>query len=100
MHAAAEVKELFDEYEAGKTPEALLVKDFDKVRANGPLFLELSPVLIRHKPLATAILQCSQCAPVLKGLRQSEGRSVWRPERAAALLRTAATTFTVLCSWR
>ena len=32
MHAAAEVKELFEEYEAGQTPEALLVKDFDKVR--------------------------------------------------------------------
>ena len=26
------MKELFEEYEAGKTPEALLVKDFDKVR--------------------------------------------------------------------
>ena len=32
MPAAAEVKELFEEYEAGQTPEALLVKDFDKVR--------------------------------------------------------------------
>ena len=31
MCAAAEVKELFEEYEAGATPEALLVKDFDKV---------------------------------------------------------------------
>ena len=29
--AASEVKELFEEYEAGETPEALLVKDFDKV---------------------------------------------------------------------
>ncbi|CAK0735499.1 hypothetical protein CVIRNUC_000591 [Coccomyxa viridis] len=28
---AAEVKELFEEYEAGQTPEALLVKDFDKL---------------------------------------------------------------------
>ena len=36
MGAAAEVKELFEEYEAGETPEALLVKDFDKVnKGNG-----------------------------------------------------------------
>ena len=26
-----EIKELFEEYEEGQTPEALLVKDFDKV---------------------------------------------------------------------
>ena len=33
--AGQEIKELFEEYEAGSTPEALLVKDFDKVRTEG-----------------------------------------------------------------
>ena len=32
--AATEVKELFEEYEAGETAEAMLVKDFDKVSSD------------------------------------------------------------------
>ena len=32
VFAGQDIRELFEEYEAGSTPEALLVKDFDKVQ--------------------------------------------------------------------
>ena len=35
--AGQQIRELFEEYEAGSTPEALLVKDFDKVGADAAM---------------------------------------------------------------
>ena len=61
MDAAAEMKELFEEYEAGETPEALLVKDFDKVHQQiipPPPPPELSPEIVMRKLLAHCI-HCS-----------------------------------------
>ena len=66
MRAAAEVKELFEEYEAGKTPEALLVKDFDKVREGitvpraQPLRHQAQPSGYRKYCIAHNPRQCSK----------------------------------------
>jgi len=41
--AAEEIEKLWHEYEAGETPEAKLVKDFDKVRdSKGLVWLQVS----------------------------------------------------------